>query len=411
MAEGDDKKDEKPEITNENILGEKSEEIQRVSLVSSSPSTRSIVRVVVIVLLLLAVKDFLGLILGSLTFLFFIIVLAIFLAYLINPLVELIRKPFAVSYPKLMPRSLAIGLSFLIVFAVVSVAVYYLSPAVTQQARRFAENVPSYTQSVQGAINDMNRRFDRMRIPESVQDQVNERINVLLAAAGTFITTILGLSAIYAITYLPWLILVPILAFFFLKDAQFFKVALLRMVPVGDWRSRVESVVADINNTLNAYAKAQLVSCFLIGILCTIGFYVIGNDYALLLGILAGILELIPLLGPLTIGILATMVSGFESGWLAFVTALFLILLRIIQDYYIYPRIIREGIHLHPLAVILSVLAGEQVAGIPGVFIAIPLVALLTVVYKHILEHTSSRGLFTGLLEPKESKELAQEQE
>jgi predicted PurR-regulated permease PerM len=307
-----------------------------------------------------------------------------------------------------MPRSLAIGLAFLIVFSAVSIAIYYLSPAVTEQARRFAENVPSYTQSVQGAINDMNRRLDRMRVPDSVQSQVNDRINVLLGATGTFITTILGLSAIYAITYLPWLILVPILAFFFLKDAQLFKLALLRMVPVGDWRARVDSVVADINNTLNAYAKAQLISCVLIGVVCTIGFYLIGNDYALLLGILAGVLELIPLLGPLTVGILATTVSGFESGWQALTTALFLALLRIVQDYFIYPRIIREGIHLHPLAVILSVLAGEQVAGIPGVFIAIPLVALLTVLYKHILEHTSSRGLFTGLLEPKENKELAE---
>ncbi|HKP70886.1 MAG TPA: AI-2E family transporter [Pyrinomonadaceae bacterium] len=405
MADEDDIKE---EITNENILGEKSEEIQRVSLVSSSPSARSIVRVVVIVLLLLAVKDFLGLVIGSLTFLFFMIVLAIFLAYLINPLVELIRRPFAATYPRMMPKSLAIGVAFLIVFATVSIAVYYLSPAVTQQARRFAENVPSYTQGVQNAITDMNRRLDRMRIPDSVQTQVNDRINVLLGATGTFITTILGLSAIYAITYLPWLILVPILAFFFLKDAQLFKLALLRMVPVGDWRSRVDSVVADINNTLNAYAKAQLISCFLIGVVCTIGFYIIGNDYALLLGILAAVLELIPLLGPLTLAILATTVSGFESGLQAVTTALFLALLRIVQDYFIYPRIIREGIHLHPLAVILSVLAGEQVAGIPGVFIAIPLVALLTVLYKHILEHTSSSGLFTGLLEPKENKEIAE---
>ena len=232
MPDADDKKDEKPEITNENILGEKSEEIQRVSLVSSSPSARSIVRVVVIVLLLLAVKDFLGVVIGSLTFLFFIIVLSIFLAYLINPLADLIRKPFAGSYPKLMPRSLAIGLAFLIVFSALSIAVYYLSPAVTDQARRFAENVPSYTQSLQGALTDFNRRLDRMRIPDSVQEQVNERINVLLAAAGTFLTTLLGLTAIYALTYLPWMILVPILSFFFLKDAQLFKVALLRVVPV-----------------------------------------------------------------------------------------------------------------------------------------------------------------------------------
>src|SRR5215217_3871106 len=101
----DEDNNQKQEITNENILGEKSENIQRVSLVSSSPSPRSIVRVVVIVLLLLAVKDFLGVVLSSLTYLLFMVVLAIFFAYLINPLVEIIRKPFAGSYPKLMPQS------------------------------------------------------------------------------------------------------------------------------------------------------------------------------------------------------------------------------------------------------------------------------------------------------------------
>ena len=95
MANDKEKSEDEPiELSNENILGEKSEEIQRVSLVSSSPSPRSVVRVVVIVLLLLAVKDFLGLVLSSLTYLFFMIVLAIFFAYLINTLVELNRKPF-----------------------------------------------------------------------------------------------------------------------------------------------------------------------------------------------------------------------------------------------------------------------------------------------------------------------------
>lgn len=408
MAEAEKDNTAEVELSNENILGEKSEEIQRVSLVSSSPSARSIVRVVVIVLLLLAVKDFLGIVLSSLTYLFFMIVLAIFFAYLINPLVELIRKPFEGSYPKLMPRSLAIAISFLIVFSVLGLAAYYLAPGISRQARTFVENIPTYTTSVQSLINDMNRRLDRMRIDDSVQNQINERINLFLSAAGSFVTTVLGLGAIYAVTYLPWLILVPILAFFFLKDAHLFKVALLRVVPVGDWRSRVESVMADVNNTLKAYTRAQLISCVLIGFVCTIGFYLIGNDYALILGIMAGVLELIPLLGPLTIGILAVLVSGFESGWQSLWTAIFLICLRIFHDYFTYPRIIREGIHLHPLAVILSVLAGEQVAGIAGVFIAIPLVALATVIYKHILEHTSSRGLFTGLLEPRENKEIAE---
>jgi predicted PurR-regulated permease PerM len=399
----------KVELSNENILGEKSEDIQRVSLVSSSPSPRSIVRVVVIVLLLLAVKDFLGVVLSSLTYLFFMIVLAIFFAYLINPLVELIMRPFADrSWGKLMPRPLAIALSFVIVFSVLGVGIYYLAPQISDQGKKFVASVPTYTASVQSSITDLNRRLDRMRISESVQQQINDRINSFLDTAGTFTTTLVGLGAIAALTYLPWLILVPILAFFFLKDAHLFRVGLLRIGPVGDWRTRVESVMTDVNATLTAYTRAQLISCLLIGVICTIGFYLLGNDYALLLGILAAVLELVPLLGPLTLAIVAVLVGSLESGWQALWTAVFLGVLRIAQDYAFYPRIIRDGIHLHPLAVILSVLAGEQVAGIAGVFIAIPLVALLTVLYKHVLEHTDSRGLFTGLLEPKENKEIAQ---
>ncbi|MGQ0541385.1 MAG: AI-2E family transporter, partial [Blastocatellia bacterium] len=87
--------------------------------------------------------------------------------------------------------------------------------------------------------------------------------------------------------------------------------------------------------------------------------------------------------------------SGFsDQPWNALYAALFLIVLRVIHDYVTYPRIVRGGIHLHPVMIILSVLAGEQVAGIPGVFIAIPIVALITVIYRHVLEHRGSRSLF-----------------
>jgi len=402
----EEKEDEKPEITNENILSDTSGDIQRVSLVSTSPSVRSIVRVVLIVLLLLAVKDFLGILLTSLTYLFFMIILSIFFAYIINPLVDLIQRPFINrSYGRIMSRSLAIALSFVLLFSVLGGSVYYLTPRVVEQTKTFVANVPAYTTSIQSTVTDLNRRLARMRVSEGVQTQVNEKINTFFEDAGNFITTLLGLSAVYILTFLPWLILVPILAFFLLKDAQMFRVGILRIVPVGDWRTRIESLISDVNDTLAAYARAQMISCVLIGVICTIGFYALGNDYALLLGILAGILELIPLLGPLTIAVLAISVAGLESGWQALWTTIFLGLLRMAQDYMIYPRIVREGIHLHPLAIILSVLAGEQIAGIPGVFIAIPVVALLTVLYKHILEHTDSRGLFTGLLEPKENKD------
>ena len=400
---------EKTETTvrsNENPAGENSSEVQRVSLVSSSPSARSIFRVVLIVLAMLAVKDILVLIVTSLTYLLFMVVLAILLAYLINPLVKTIHRPFASGrFAGAMPRPVAIALAFLIVFAVVAIAVASLSPRVSEQAKTFVTNIPTYTTALQSSINDFNRRLDRIRINDGIQTTINERINSMLDSAGTAVTTFLSGAAIFAITYLPWLILVPILSFFFLKDAHFFRLGLLRMFPAGEWRSRVDSVLADVNDTLTAYTRAQLISCVLIGIVCTIGFYLLGHNYALLLGVMAGVFEFVPIIGPLAIAIIAIVVGGFESSFQAAGTAVFLAALRITQDYVIYPRIVREGIHLHPLAIILSVLAGEQVAGIPGVFIAIPLVALGTVLHRHFLEHTDSRGIITNLLEKDEAKE------
>jgi predicted PurR-regulated permease PerM len=121
----------------------------------------------------------------------------------------------------------------------------------------------------------------------------------------------------------------------------------------------------------------------------------------LLLGILAGIFEFVPLLGPLMIGIIVTLVAAAgDNPWRALYVATFLIVLRVVHDYVTYPRIVRGGMHLHPLAIILAILAGEQIAGIPGVFLSIPIVAVITVIYRHILEHQGrSRGLVSGLIQ------------
>ena len=164
---------------------------------------------------------------------------------------------------------------------------------------------------------------------------------------------------------------------------------------------RAEAVMLEVNTTLAAYTRAQLISCVIIGVLCTIGFYIIGLKYALLLGILAGVFEFVPLLGPAAIGLIVTTTAGFsDNPWKALYVFIFLVVLRVIHDYVTYPRIVRGGLHLHPVLIIIAVLAGEQVAGIPGVFLAIPIVAILSVFYKHVLEHKGSKGLVAELLEP-----------
>jgi predicted PurR-regulated permease PerM len=379
------------------VIREKRSITRRIFIDPSSPPTRSIVRLVLVffisLLLVVSVLFFAYLLSG----LIFLVFLSIFFAYLVDPLVRAIRRPFKErNLEKLMPRSLAIIISYIVVFSVLGVGIAYLAPVVTEQAKELTQNIPNYLGSGQARINELNKRF---RIPEETQKQINDKVTSTIGEIGSYLTAFL----LTVISYAPWLVLIPVLAFFFLKDINLFRLLFLRIFPSGHWRARAELVLEDVNKTLRAYARAQLISCFLIGFTCTLGFYALGLNYALLLGILAGILEFIPLIGPLTIGIIATIVASLSvSPKTGLYVAIFLIILRILQDYVFYPRIVREGIHLHPLAIILCVLAGEQIAGIPGVFISIPLVALLTVIYRHFLEHSGTKGVFAGWLERKE---------
>ena len=133
---------------------------------------------------------------------------------------------------------------------------------------------------------------------------------------------------------------------------------------------------------------------------CALGFTLLGLPSPLVLGVIAGICEFVPLVGPLLVAVLAAVVAVLHGGtFLAFMVLVFLAVLRIVQDYVVYPRLIGQGIHLHPLAVIIAILSGAELAGMAGIFLAIPVVAILTVSYRHWLEHRGSEGL-ADLLEP-----------
>jgi predicted PurR-regulated permease PerM len=202
------------------------------------------------------------------------------------------------------------------------------------------------------------------------------------------------------VVYIPWLVLIPILGFFLLKDAEGFRRSALLMLPRGRWRWRGDEFFQDINSTLAAYIRAQLTACLFIGVVCALGFTLLGLPGSLVMGVLAGLFEFVPLVGPVSIAIMATLLAMFHAGpFNAFLVLLFLGILRIVQDYAIYPRLIGQGIHLHPLAVIFAILAGEKLAGVAGIFLAIPVVAILTVSYRHWMEHRGSEGI-ADLLEP-----------
>lgn len=387
-------------------LREMRQTARRIFFDSSTPPTWTVIRVVLIAFASWYLASFLINILIALQSLIFLLILSVFFAYLLNPLIEYIQLPFERhNLQRFMPRTLAIGIIYLVFFLSVALVIAALVPRVSDQARRLAINVPIYAESVRAEIQELSERYENYKILENVQLELNKKINEIAADAAGSITGFLSDAAISIVTYLPWLIIVPIFSFFFLKDANTFKVWVLRAFPPGKWRSRAEAIMEDINNTLSAYIRAQLVSCLLIGLICTSGFYAFGINYSLLLGILAGIFEFIPLIGPLTIGLIATLITGItDSLEKAIYIAVFLIILRIIHDYVTYPRIVKGGVHLPPIVIILSVLVGEKLAGIPGVFLSIPIAALITVFYRHALEHTGNTGFLNRMLNEQSPK-------
>lgn len=348
-------------------------------------------RVILLTLLIVIVAVVAAGVILSLSFLFFLLAASILFAYLLAPLVSLIRAPFrGTRLNSLMPRWLAIFLVYVLVFVLVGVGIANIAPTVSEQGKEFGANLPAYAASIRKTLNDVNRRFDRLRIPEELQTTINDQA----AAIGENITAAFGGFLFSAAKFIPFIVIVPVFAFFFLKDAGFIRLLIVRVFPPGPLQTRVSAILEDVNKTLVSYTRAQILSCLLIGTLCTIGFYLIGLRYALLLGILAGLFEVVPLLGPLAIGIIATATGAFgDDPRRGLYTAIFLIVLRVVHDYVTYPRIVRGGVQLHPLLIIISVIAGEQVAGIPGVFIAIPIVAVFTVIYRHVLEHHGETGL------------------
>ncbi len=217
------------------------------------------------------------------------------------------------------------------------------------------------------------------------------RGNELVSSIGPWMGRLL-FSAFGYLPYLLWLIIVPIFSFFLLKDAAKIEHSLVALLPNEKLRKRAHWLLEDVSKTLAAYIRAQITACIEVGILVTIGFSIIGVPYAIVMGAVAGLLEFLPMIGPFIFAIIAFLLALTVSLKQALVVALFLAVLRIAQDYIIYPRIVGHGIEMHPLVVIIAILSGFELGGLVGVFLSIPFVGLMIVAYNHYLAYRGRQG-------------------
>jgi predicted PurR-regulated permease PerM len=352
---------------------------------------------VVLQILLIVAGTALGLwALHKLSSIVLVLILAAVFAYVIEPLVELARRPIRLpGRRRRLSRGAAIALVYVLMAGSVSGAAALLLPSATEQVNEVIARAPAYAQSILTWEHGWSRYYERLRIPLELRQSIDQSV---LAASEGAAESLRGsvLALMGALSYVPWLLLIPILAFFLLKDAASLRRTIVTALP-HHGQLRGHRLFEELNATLAAYIRAQLLACLLVGSLCGVGFAVIGIPYPVLLGVLAGVLEFIPLVGPLVLATVAAIVGALHAPMLALWAVGFLGVLRLVEDYVIYPRLIRRGIHLHPLAVILAVLAGAELDGVAGMFLSVPTVALATVVYRHWLEWRSGDEEVNGL--------------
>lgn len=336
----------------------------------------------------------------KLTGVILLLILSIFFAYFVYPLVAFLSRPIRISGRQFsIPRTLAIGLSYIIIVAVIILGIYFIAPSLGSQFPEFTEQARSYWIAIGAKAQGLVEYFRSHRMPGPLLDAINGAVPSVIEKVSQTVSSVLT-SMVGWVAFVPWLVLIPVLSFFLLKDVETFRRSALQMLPKGRWRWRGDEFFQDINSTLAAYIRAQLTACVFIGVVCALGFTLLGMPSPLVLGVIAGVCEFVPLVGPLLVAVIAAVLALLHAGpFSAFLVLVFLAVLRIVQDYWIYPKLIGQGIHLHPLAVIIAILSGAELAGVAGIFLAIPVVAILTVSYRHWLEHRGSEGL-ADLLEP-----------
>ena len=191
-----------------------------------------------------------------------------------------------------------------------------------------------------------------------------------------------GVRVAEAVQQVWLLFLVPILAIFFLRDGGNFHEVLVGLVQSRSQREFLQDVLQDLNQMLAQFIRAQLTLAALSFIAYSSFLGAMRVPYALMLGTVGGVLEFVPVAGPLLAGtamMLVAVLAGYQY-W-AFLL-LFLCVWRLIQDYVISPRIMGVSVELHPLAALFGILAGGEIAGILGVYLSIPVMASLRIVWR-----------------------------
>jgi len=315
----------------------------------------------------------------------FVFVLAVFFSYMLAPLVRRLRQHAPKGLSHMASTAIIFGLLILAIAAVLALIV----PPIVDQAARLSEQLP---QLVRGS-----NVIDRLPLPEWLtpyRDRIVEFVRENLAsgtAAAVPLARQVAHVLILVAANMVFVVLIPILAFLMITDGATMRERYLQWaagrVHAPFWRHLID----DLDLMLGRYMRALLILSFAATVAYAIAFSIVGMPYGLLLAVVAGCLEFIPVAGPLAAAVFALVVAaltGFDHLWLL---ALFLIVYRLFQDYVLNPILMSGGVAVPPLLVLFGLLAGEEIGGIVGIFLAIPVLAIVRIVAIRLAHEARAR--------------------
>ncbi|WP_418792288.1 AI-2E family transporter [Phosphitispora sp. TUW77] len=312
-------------------------------------------------------------------------ILAFFIAYLLNPLVYYIEN-------KKVPRGLAILLVYMVLFCMVTSIMVFGVPYIVEEFNQLGNIIPKLTMEIRGIISDIEGSYSRFKLPQAIKAVIDERIkqgeelliNMLRAGAD---------SLVKLFSYLLGLIIAPVFAFYMLKDAEQIKNSFVLTIP-RKYRSDIMAVLRDLDEIISAFFRGHLIISLIVGVLTGVGMYLVGLDFAFIIGLIAGIAELVPYLGPFITAVPAVFLGLLVSKKTAVYAIIIVLIVQQLENAVISPKILGKSLGLHPLVVIFALLAGGEIYGFAGIIMAVPgaaaIKAVLRYIYLKLVDETGS---------------------
>ena len=310
-------------------------------------------------------------------------ILAIIFAYILSPMVRYLNK-------RGINRLWSVLIIYFIIFTAFLIFSLTLVPKFIEEVKKFMELMPKYSNDVYNLIYKIslkyNHNIDSLPVElNGIKDLLSLNINKIEGFVLDIISSITDIL-LNAFSKIIALILVPILTFYFLKDADKFKKSIILTMPKF-CRSSVVYIAKDINEVLSGFIRGQLIISTLVGILTTISMLMLKVQFALLIGVISGITNIIPYFGPI-VGIIPGVLFALMDGpskalWVIVVFTI----IQQAESALLSPKIVGESVGIHPVLVILALIIGGKFFGVLGLLLSVPIIATIKVIGTHIINH------------------------